>query len=144
MCLNLYCRENDTIDYCTSTGGALQGTVCDSGKVCLYGECVSEKSAKTGDCLFGDDAVVKFYGTNEALSCENYIEKSLNESKFSRNDCLNNPWIKNKCCDTCKVYSLMNCFDKYSNCADLKQYCKFDNTIKLGCPKTCELCSSKN
>ncbi|CAF0917232.1 unnamed protein product [Brachionus calyciflorus] len=143
ICLNLYCRQDATSDYCTSMGGALQGTVCESGKVCVHSECIKEKKAKIGECLYGDDSVVRYYGTNEPLTCEKYLEKSLSESGFTRNECIYNWWIQNKCCETCKIFSKMNCFDLYSNCHQLKQYCILDGTIKLGCPKTCGLCSTK-
>lgn len=144
MCLNLYCRENETLDYCTSVGGALQGSICGSGKICVHGECVSDKiiSDNQNDCLFGDDAVIKDYSTNESLTCENFIENIIKKSNFSRNDCINNPWIKKKCCSTCKIYSTMTCFDKYSNCNELKDFCMFSDNIKLNCPKTCGICSS--
>ena len=35
----------------------MNGTTCDSGKLCLNGQCVSNPQAPNGTCLFGDDLV---------------------------------------------------------------------------------------
>lgn len=133
------------MDYCTSTGGALQGSTCDLGKVCAQNECVPLKSNNNeneDDCIFGDDAVVKDYITNESLSCEKFLESNIKKFNFSRNDCINNQWIKKKCCKTCKVYSKMTCFDKYSNCNELKDFCEISENIKSNCPNSCGSCTS--
>ncbi|RNA43461.1 PIN2 TERF1-interacting telomerase inhibitor 1, partial [Brachionus plicatilis] len=67
LCLNLYCRVNKSAEYCSSHGGALQGSICDSGKICVHSECVPDKKAINDDCPFGDDAIVKDYFTNEIV-----------------------------------------------------------------------------
>ena len=109
MCSALPCRKtsNDTTCVFTFGYGAAEGTTCGSGKVCSNLQCVSNATAPTGTCLFGDDVVVngKVIGDplpQAQLDCEStldYISSNLNQYALAY---CSDAVFGATCCQTCK------------------------------------------
>ncbi|KAH9492676.1 A disintegrin and metalloproteinase with thrombospondin motifs 7 [Bulinus truncatus] len=63
VCTVMYCYSPLT-DLCYNTRGALTGTPCGSGKLCLYGDCVPDPRAPVltdESCVFGDNLLAHIY-----------------------------------------------------------------------------------
>ena len=117
MCVSLQCY-NPYDGNCVSTQGegALEGTQCDIGKVCLGYKCVSSPlSNNETRCAYDDQAIINGTDTGIALpysimSCDAYLDyyyKNINSSTF---DCRNSD-IKKKCCKSCESKKFNDLFN---------------------------------
>ena len=89
-----------------SQAGAMKGTICDSGKSCLNGQCVTNPQAPTGTCLYGDDVVsrndlVMDFPT-PFMTCRSAIQFLISKGMDPVFYCQSQAFsFKSTCCDTC-------------------------------------------
>lgn len=105
MCQLLYCRRNSTVSTCEAFIGAADGTLCDSGKVCLNGICTPSLSAQTGTCLYGDGLIVQEITgitlTSPQMKCTNFFDLISNSGLSISGFCADSR-IGDICCQSCK------------------------------------------
>jgi hypothetical protein len=109
MCHALYCQKGTSVGICYSENGALKGTVCDKGKICLNQKCVSSELAPNVDCLYSDsilDWSIYGYSTPPGIvmNCSSLFQwyintKSSDSSMNPREFCQKN---RIYCCHACK------------------------------------------
>lgn len=108
MCTSIACRVSSTDPGCVflNGNGAVEGTVCDSGKTCQKGSCLESKDAPHSDCLFGDDIVVNLQVIKDPLpysqmTCEQVLNYLESVNQFPIIYCTI-PLFRQTCCATCK------------------------------------------
>ena len=152
MCSSLWCKDNNDPGSCTTNyGGALAGTVCGSGKMCVDGKCVASTNVPASVCPFGDDVVSDAPGVTlpkASVTCKEAFDLMISKGVAVADFCAQDYYSK-QCCFSCLKYKQQPvCQDKYSNCYQFASSCSstatFSNgeAIATGCPKTCKKCSN--
>jgi hypothetical protein len=109
MCTALMCRPNSTSNCQFSYGtGAIDKTPCGAGKSCNMGECLSDPTAPTGGCIFGDDVVSPAIDLNSIIdfpptnNCSQPISILLAKKIDPVFWCKSNAFgFSKSCCKTC-------------------------------------------
>jgi hypothetical protein len=144
MCTSLACRISDTVEQCTFINGigAAIGTTCEYGKICLGSVCTTDSRApmpahQDTKCIFGDDIITNTISVNllglqlphAQMTCENLLSYATNEKNlFAPALCLNQ-YFRVQCCQTCKKYDVLKCFDLQPNCPSFQNLCQTKTTI---------------
>ncbi len=108
ICTALFCRLNDSTNTCTAfPDGAVEGSICDSGKICLNKECTPSALAPVDSCPFGDDVMLEdlVWTTfpTRTVSCENAFDLMTNVGKESvAYYCNMISEFNSRCCQSCK------------------------------------------
>ena len=155
ICSKLYCLPslNASIQECVSTtnDAALDGTICDSGKVCMMGVCSQSNLAPVDSCPFGDAHIYpKLVDFNSKLanriSCADaFAIISANKGSIEVYCSQNN--FKTYCCQSCKKYNALTCVDTYPTCSAYNlNYCAEGvwgdgRLFREVCPRTCQSCT---
>ncbi|RNA12759.1 A disintegrin and metallo ase with thrombospondin motifs 3-like [Brachionus plicatilis] len=151
----LFCYPNTTSLSCLSVpGGAVDGTACDVGKICINGECVLDQKASNNTCLFGDTIMP----TNVLVGYQlGLTVNQINCSELFRLGELANhgvdaycsdPRISTSCCQSCRKYKILTCKDNFYDCARYSTLC--DNALLNGSPiwqsclRSCNRCPNIN
>ena len=119
MCQNLQCRKSpdDTSCYFTYGVSAVDGTTCDSGKVCSLGNCVASSVAPVSSCPFGDDVIQSWQTSlpNNALymTCQDFLKYIISINQVPNYFCQANV-LGSTCCQSCISKNLVS-KTKYSN-----------------------------
>ena len=154
LCETIHCRRNMSSDGCVSTAGmgAIDGTVCGSGKSCRMGSCQPDKHVARTDCPFGDDLVdsdyVSFELPKPLMTCRELLSFAVSTGIDHVSMC-KFEYINETCCRACHEFRNETCLDRSINCAKYKEKCAF-NRMKINgifireyCAFTCQACQSK-
>ena len=105
MCKTLYCRRNSNGSCEAATVGALEGTTCESGKLCVKSFCTDSPKAPLGDCLFGDDVVseesIGMKLSSKQMTCSSVLGYIMSINQTATAYCSNSNF-RQLCCQTCK------------------------------------------
>jgi hypothetical protein len=105
MCKTLYCRRYTNSSCEAASVGALEGTTCDSGKLCVKSFCTENPKAPLGDCLFGDDVVsedsIGMKLPVSQMSCSAVLDYIVSINQTATAYCSNSNF-RQLCCQTCK------------------------------------------
>ncbi len=104
ICSEMWCRNHNNPLSCSTTfDGAVDGTPCAAGKVCIKGVCTTNTAGPTL-CPFGDEGVFQIPGASMPkpyLTCqEGFAHMTLN--KLSVNGYCSHAQLGPTCCMSCR------------------------------------------
>ncbi|CAF0955496.1 unnamed protein product [Brachionus calyciflorus] len=153
LCQKLYCRKNLIDPLCYTAGPPVEGTTCDSGKICVQGSCIANENSLISVCPFGDYGVANgMYGINTGdalIKCQNYFSL-LDKKSYSVQNFCNSEYGLTKCCSSCQKYKLFTCVDEIITCPGFLTYCpsgvftsgnNAGRNVRDVCKVTCKTCN---
>ncbi|CAF0922549.1 unnamed protein product, partial [Brachionus calyciflorus] len=148
---DLFCyQRTDTYFSLKANGGAIDGTPCDVGKICIKGVCTSDNRGPTDSCVNGDTIltgnVLGIAINSFQISCSDLFKEILSKNLPITSFC-SDKYVGTYCCQSCKKYNALTCFDEYPYCSSYSNTC--DTTFLNGapiwmkCKLTCKRCQAE-
>ncbi len=86
--------------------------------MCIKSVCTNSSLAPIGTCLYGDDIVTPGNSgislPSDFMTCQDALNYLVTIRKSPNYFCGTS--LKQICCNTCKKYNAMPCFDQYFDC----------------------------
>lgn len=107
MCTALYCGIETELGFSLSQSAAIEGTTCDTGKICIKKQCTNSHIANNKTCPFNDQLISQnfissFKLPNFTMDCDSYLAFYYTKFKVNIGLGCTDSIIKDKCCSACQ------------------------------------------